>query len=286
MRELRYIELRSSRKMRNTRLGTYTSRLRGPGFDFDEHQPYRPGDDVRRIDWNVTARLDTPYVRHTHADRELTAMIVVDVSGSMGYGTGRYSKRETMMFISASLLFSALADNIRAGFVAFTDRVVVAAPPARGRAAAWAQLEACWAAFDATGGTNIRSAFEYLLTVLKRTAVVCIVSDFLGDDGWTRSPEASMLLARHDVIAVVPEDPGERRLPGGHGYVRIREPETGRHSTVALSGRARARYAADADAHRRRLVETFYDASIGYVFVPTNGSPVEPLMEFFAEMRR
>jgi uncharacterized protein (DUF58 family) len=190
------------------------------------------------------------------------------------------------MFISASLLFSALADNIMAGFVAFTDRVVVSAAPARGRAAAWAQLQACWAAFDARGRTCLRPALQYLVTALKRTSIVCIISDFLMDDDWPHSPEAAMLAARHDVVAVIPQDPGERLLPPGGGYLRIREPESGRQATVALGDRARARFAADAHAHGRRLREAFHDVSWGSVFVPTDGSPVEALMEFFAEARR
>src|SRR5712691_7283831 len=108
MRELRYIEVYSAKKIRTLRVGAFTSRLRGPGFDFYEHQPYRPGDDVRRIDWNVTARMDAPYVRHTHAERELNMMIAVDVSRSMELGTSHYSKKKAVMFITASLLFSAV----------------------------------------------------------------------------------------------------------------------------------------------------------------------------------
>ena len=108
MRELRYIEVYTAKKIRNLRVGAYTSPLRGSGFDFDEHLPYRPGDDVRRIDWNVTARLNAPYVRHTHAERELNIVIAMDVSRSMELGTSGYSKKDALTFITASLLFSAL----------------------------------------------------------------------------------------------------------------------------------------------------------------------------------
>src|SRR6266581_9312737 len=129
MQELRYIEIYSARKIRNLRIGPYTSPLRGPGFDFDEHRPYRPGDDVRRIDWNVTARMNAPYVRHTHAERELNVMIALDVSRSMELGTSHYSKKEVMTFITGSLLFSALADQLNTGFLAFGDRVLASSPP-------------------------------------------------------------------------------------------------------------------------------------------------------------
>jgi uncharacterized protein (DUF58 family) len=151
MHELRYIEVYTGKKIRNQRVGAYQSPMRGPGFDFDEHQPYRPGDDVRRIDWNVTARLGAPYVRHTHAERELNVMIAMDVSRSMEMGSSGYSKREALTFIAGSLVFSALSDQINTGFVAFADRVLVSAEPKRTRAAAWSMVQQCW---DAKPGCN------------------------------------------------------------------------------------------------------------------------------------
>jgi uncharacterized protein (DUF58 family) len=123
MRELRYIELMTARKIRNQRVGAYQSPLRGPGFDFDEHQPYRPGDDVRRIDWNVTARVGAPYIRHTHAERELNVVVAMDVSRSMLLGGAGYSKKEALTFITGSILFSALSDQVNTGFLAYSDRV-------------------------------------------------------------------------------------------------------------------------------------------------------------------
>ena len=129
MRELRYIEVYTAKTIRNLRVGAYTSPLRGPGFDFDEHQPYRPGDDVRRIDWNVTARLGAPFVRHTHAEREMNVMVVMDVSRSMALGSSAYSKREALTYISGSILFSAISDQINTGFMAFADRVLMTTTP-------------------------------------------------------------------------------------------------------------------------------------------------------------
>jgi len=141
MRELRYIEVYTGKRIRNLRVGPYTSPQRGPGFDFDEHQPYRHGDDVRRIDWNVTARMGAPFVRHTHAERELNVMIAIDVSRSMELGAAGRSKKELMTFITGSLLFSAVSDQINTGFLAFSDRVLEYSPPRRTRAAAWSVLD-------------------------------------------------------------------------------------------------------------------------------------------------
>src|SRR5262249_3823465 len=149
-------------KIRTLRVGAYTSPLRGPGFDFDEHQPYRPGDDVRRIDWNVTARMNAPFVRRTHAERELNVMIALDVSRSMELGSSHDSKKEAMTFIAGSLLFSALADQINTGFLAFADRVVMFHQPRRARDAAWAVLEQCWSLAPQPGSTALAPAVQHL----------------------------------------------------------------------------------------------------------------------------
>jgi uncharacterized protein (DUF58 family) len=282
MRELRYIEVTTARKMRNPRVGPYTSRLRGSGFDFDEHQPYRPGDDVRRIDWNVTARMDAPFVRHTHAERELNMMIAIDVSRSMSLGTSHYSKRETMTFITASLLFSALSSQINTGFLAFSDRVITSSPPRRTRAAAWSVLQQCWSAQTSSGRTALVPMIRHLLSTLRRMSIVVLVSDFMTDEGLFESRDLSMLAAKHDVIAVVPEDPGERQLPAGPGYLQVRDLESGRHTTVDLGTGSRRAYAAEASRRRATLVNAFYRVPIEHIFVPTDESPVEPLLSFFS----
>jgi uncharacterized protein (DUF58 family) len=283
MRELRYIEVYTAKRIRNLRVGAYTSPLRGAGFDFDEHQPYRQGDDVRRIDWNVTARMNAPYVRHTHAERELNVMIAIDVSRSMDLGTAHDSKKEVMTFITGSLLFSALSDQINTGFLAFADRVLVSTPPRRTRAAAWSTLEQCWNARAMRSETKLLPAIRHLLKTLKRMSVVFIVSDFLTDEDLFGSQHLAMLAARHDVIAIVPEDRGETALPAGRGYLHVRDVESGRQVAVGLSARARAHYARDVAERREALARAFYRASMDHVFVPTDQSPVEPVLELFAK---
>jgi uncharacterized protein (DUF58 family) len=284
MHELRYIEVYTGKKIRNQRVGAYQSPLRGPGFDFDEHQPYRAGDDVRRIDWNVTARMDAPYVRHTHAERELNVMIAMDVSRSMDIGSAKYSKKEAMTFITGSLVFSALSDQINTGFVAFADKVLVSAAPRRTRAAAWTMLQECWDATAAPGArTRMVPMVQYLLKTLKRMSVVFIVSDFMAEDDVLRSKELAILAAHHDVIAVVPEDPSELTLPAGSGYVRVRDIETGRQVAIGLTDRARRRYADEVRQRREALTRAFYRVPMDHVFVPTDRSPVEPLLSLFAK---
>jgi uncharacterized protein (DUF58 family) len=283
MRELRYIEVYTAKRIRNLRVGAYTSPLRGPGFDFDEHQPYRPGDDVRRIDWNVTARMNAPYVRHTHAERELNVMIALDVSRSMELGTSHFSKKEVMTFITGSLLFSSLSDQINTGFMAFADRVVAFNQPRRTRGAAWAMLEQCWALAPQPGPTAIVPAIRHLVRALKKTSVVFLVSDFMTNDDVFASKDLAVLAARHDVVAVIPEDAAERTLPAGRGYLHVRDLESGRDVAVALGARSRRAYAEAAERRRESLARALYRASIDHVFVPTNQSPVEPLLELFAK---
>jgi len=282
VRELRYIEVYTAKRIRNLRVGAYTSPQRGAGFDFDEHQPYRPGDDVRRIDWNVTARMDAPFVRHTHAERELNVVIALDLSRSMELGAAHRSKKELMTFITASLLFSAVSDQINVGFLAFADRVLEYRPPRRTRAAAWAVLERCWALAPRPGRTAIAPALRHLLSLLRRTSVVFIVSDFITDEHLFGGQELAMLAARHDVIAVVPEDPTEAALPDGRGAMQLRDLETGRHVAVTVSRRTREAFAAEMRARRDALARAFYRVPIDHVFVPTDGSPVEPLLSLFA----
>lgn len=285
MRELRYIEVATARKIRNQRVGTYQSPLRGPGFDFDEHQPYRPGDDVRRIDWNVTARMGAPFVRHTHAEREMNVMVAMDVSRSMRLGTTVHSKREALTYISGSILFSALSDQINAGFLAFSDRVLMSTPPRRTRAAAWTVLEQAWALQPPSSRTLMLPVVRHLATSLKRMSLIFIVSDFVTDDDVLASPELAQLAAKHDVIAVVPEDRAETELPAGSGYVHMRDVESGRRIAVGLGRQARQGYAAAVERRREALARAFYRVPMDHVFVPTTGSPVLPVLSLFARRK-
>jgi uncharacterized protein (DUF58 family) len=285
MRELRYIEVETSRKIRNQRVGAYQSPLRGPGFDFDEHQPYRPGDDVRRIDWNVTARLGAPFVRHTHAEREMNVMVVMDVSRSMALGSSSHSKREALTYISGSILFSAISDQINTGFMAFSDRILMTSRPKRTRGAAWNVLQEAWALSPTSKKTLMLPAIRQLTTTLKRMSVVFIVSDFVTDDNVLESSELAQLAAHHDLIAVVPEDRAETSLPPGGGYVHMRDLESGRRITVGLGSGARHGFAAAAQSRREALARAFYRVPMDHVFVPTGVSPVLPVLSLFARRK-
>ncbi|MBI2834597.1 MAG: DUF58 domain-containing protein [Acidobacteria bacterium] len=282
VRELQYIEIYAAKRMSNLRAGAYTSPLRGPGFDFDEHRLYLPGDDIRRIDWNATARMNTPYIRQTHAERELNVMIAVDVSRSMDFGTSRHSKREATTYVTASLLFSALSDQINAGFLAFGDRVLMYAPPRRNRARAWTLLEQLWALRSPAPRTLMRPALHHLMRNLKKMSVIFLISDFITEDDALVGPEIKMLTAKHDVIAVMLEDPAESTLPAGSGFVRLKDMESGAERAVGLGARTRGAYADFVGRRRRDLVSAFYSIPMDYVAIRSNENVVEPLLNMFA----
>jgi uncharacterized protein (DUF58 family) len=286
IRELRYIEVYTAKRMRNLRLGTYTSRLRGSGFDFDQHRLYRPGDDVRRIDWNVTARLMMPFVRETHADRELNVMIALDLSRSMSFGTAERSKKELTLFVAACLVFSALADQVNIGFVAFTDRVLMYTPPRRNRARVWTMLEEIWALDPPAARTAVLPAVRYLAGHLKKVSTVFLVSDFITDEDLQRARDLKVLAATHDVIAVVVEDPAESELPPGRSAVRLRDLESGASLRLGLGEGVRRRYRELVERRREQLTDMFYRVPMDHVFVRSDRSAIEPLLRLFAERRR
>lgn len=284
--ELRYIEIYTGRRFPNLRAGAYRSRLRGQGFDFDEHRAYQPGDDVRRIDWNVTARMDAPYVRQTHAERELNVVIAVDVSPSMAFGTGRYTKQEMQLLVAACLIFSSLADQVNTGFLAFDREIRMYTPPCRNRAQAWRFLEDLWETAPGRGGTSLLPVARYLDDHFRQEGLVFIISDFLTDEDLGHARELCLLAARHDIVAVVVEDPAETALPAANAVVEFRDVESGERRRVALDPGLRRRYADAMKRRRDELVDSFYSVPMDYLFVRPDQHVMEPLMKLFATRRK
>lgn len=286
MHELRYLEVYTTKQIRNMRSGTFTSRMRGPGFDFDEHRPYRPGDDVRRIDWNVTARLREPFVRLTHAERELNLVVAMDLSPSMKYGTARYTKKDLMITIAGCLVFSALADQINTGFLTFTDRVLSYHPPRRLRARAWATLDELWNMDPPAATTSIVPVADYLNRHLRKSSIIAIVSDFMTGEDLGQSRPMKVLGAKHDMIGVVIEDPREWALPKGSGAIRVKDLETGATRKIGLSGALRRQFRQLVGHHRHELVRSFYRIPMEHVVVRADGNVTEPLLRLFASRKK
>lgn len=283
--ELRYLEVSTRRAIRTARVGPYTSRARGSGFDFDQHLPYRPGDDVRRIDWNVTARVGAPYVRQTHAERELNLVIAMDLSRSMDVGAGGRLKKELLMLAAGSLLFSASGDQINIGLLAFADGVLGWSPPRRASGRSWQVLEELWATPTRSTATTLGPAIRHLQTHLTTTTVIVFVSDFLTQDDGLHGRDVRTLAAAHDVIAVAVEDPGDSALPPGRGFVRVRDVESGAIVRIALNDRNREAYARAFAQRRAELVRNCHLLGIDVAVVRPDGSVMQPLIELFARRK-
>jgi uncharacterized protein (DUF58 family) len=258
--------------------GEYHSVFKGQGMEFAEVREYQPGDEVRSIDWNVTARMRHPYVKRYVEERELTVMLAVDMSGSSRFGTVSRYKSELATELSAVLAMSANRNNDRVGTLLFTDQVEHVVPPGKGRKHMLRLIRDLMAFEPAGTATNIGVATEYLGKMLKHRSIVFVLSDFQGGD---MERPIKLLAQRHDVVAVTIEDPKERTLPD-IGLARFVDPETG--DTVDIdTGDRRVREAfersvAEESEKVRRL---FRRLGIDEIPVRTDSGYVEPLLRFF-----
>ena len=203
--------------------GDYHSVFKGQGVEFDEVRPYVAGDDVRSIDWNVTARTGTPHIKRYAEERELTVLFLVDVSGSQCFGSRTRSKSELAAEITSLLAMTAIRNQDKIGLVLFSDRILKFIPPRKGRTSVMRLVREVLACEETREGTDISAALRFLNTIQKRKAVVFLVSDFQ-DAGYER--ELRVTARHHDVIACSVGDPCERELPDV-GLIELQDPETG-----------------------------------------------------------
>jgi uncharacterized protein (DUF58 family) len=278
VRQVKLLELRTRGLVHTVFAGEYRSVFKGQGMEFSEVREYFPGDEVRSIDWNVTARMQRPYVKRYVEERELTVMIAVDVSGSGQFGTRGRFKSDLASELSALLAMSAIRNNDRVGTMLFTDTVEHVVPPRKGRRHAL-RLMRDMLVFRPTGrGTNIGGATEYLNKMLPSKAIVFLVSDFLSA-GIERP--LKLLAQRHDLIAVTVEDPSELDLPDV-GLARLTDPETGQVIDVDTSDpKVRLAYSKRVFNESEARKKLFRRLAIDEVLVHTNGSIIEPLLRFF-----
>lgn len=278
LRQVKLIELRTRGLVNSLFTGEYRSVFKGHGMEFAEVREYQPGDEVRSIDWNVTARMRRPYVKRYIEERELTVVLLVDLSGSERFGTTQRFKSEVATELGAVLAMSAIRNNDRVGALFFTDRIEHVVPPRKGRRHALRLIRDILA-FEPEGcGTDLAGALAYLGRMLRQRAIVFIISDFL--DPHIERP-LKLVAQQHDVVAVTVEDPSELVLPDV-GLARFVDPETGATIDVDTSDpRVRAQYArrvADDAAARRHLLRRL---AIDEIPVRTDTGYAEPLLKFF-----
>jgi uncharacterized protein (DUF58 family) len=278
MRQVRLLELRTRGLVNALFSGEYRSVFKGQGMEFSEVREYQPGDEVRSIDWNVTARMGRPYVKRYIEERELTVMLAVDLSGSERYGTRHRFKSELASELAAVLAMSAIRNNDRVGTLLFTDRIELVVPPKKGRRHALRLMRDLLVFSPEGRGTDIGGATEYLNKMLPHKTIIFLVSDFLAED--IERP-LKLLAQRHDVVAVAIEDPSELELPD-IGLARLVDPESGQIVDVDTSDpRVRAAFDENVGEAREARHKLLRRLAVDEVQVMTDGSIVEPLFRFF-----
>jgi uncharacterized protein (DUF58 family) len=283
MRKVRRLEIRTRRLVQESLAGSYHSMFRGRGMEFAEVREYCAGDDVRTIDWNVSARMGHPFVKKFTEERELTVVLVVDASGSAMFGTGVATKLEMSVEIAALLAFSAIRNNDRVGLLRFTDRIERFLPPRKGREHALRVLREILAVHPHGRGTRIGQALEFLQHVVRKRAVVFLVSDFQDTD-YERT--LRIVARKHDVVALSVTDPREAMLPES-GLVSVVDPETGTVGVVdAGSAAVRRAYAQMAERQRVALRDTMRQAGVDLLELSTGSSYELPMVRFFHERAR
>ncbi|MEI6323551.1 MAG: DUF58 domain-containing protein [bacterium] len=278
LRKIRRLELRTRRLVESSFAGQYQSVFKGRGMNFEEVRPYTPGDEIRAIDWNVTARTGEPYIKKFTEEREMTVMIVLDVSASGNFGSIRESKRELAAEVAAVLAFSAIHNNDKVGLLLFSDRVELFVPPKKGRMHILRLIREMLY-FEPQGrGTDLSGALEYMNKVVSRRAVVFLISDFLTDD-FVRP--LTVAAKRHDMVALPVVDPVEEKLPDV-GVILLEDPESGEQIEVDTSRRDVARGYADLAAQRARDTKRLFGArGIDYIELRTDTDYLPVLRNFF-----
>ena len=283
LKQVRWIEITTRGLVNEVFSGEYHSVFKGRGMSFAEVREYQYGDDIRGIDWNVTARTGSPHVKIFEEERELTLMLVADVSASSQFGTRGRMKSELAAELCGVLAFSAIKNNDKVGLILFSDRIEKFVPPRKGRRHGLRVLrELLYHPAEGTG-TDIAGALEYLARVTRRRAVVFLVSDFMAG-GYGQA--LSVAARRHDLVAVRVGDRREEDVPP-MGFVEFEDPESGERVVVNTSGRAfRGRFREIREGARERVDELFRRSRIDAIDVTTGVAYDRALRRFFEERAR
>jgi len=282
IKKIRYLQIYTSKAVNDVLAGEYHSVFKGQGMEFDEVRAYQPGDDIRTIDWNVTARTGHPYVKRYVEEREITVFFLVDLSASGSFGSREKLKNEIAAEFCALLAFSAIKNNDKVGLIVFTDTIELFIPPAKGTSHVLRLIRELLY-FDPgkmrrSGGTDIGLALDYLGRVLHKRGVVFLVSDFIDRDF---EKPLGVLARRHDLIAVTVSDPREAMLPDV-GLLEIQDAETGATVLIDTGSReVRDRYEQLARERSEKLNKLFKSTGVDHVQLFTDRDYVLDLVKFF-----
>ncbi len=291
LKKVRQIEVRTRRLVDDTLAGSYHSVFKGRGMNFDEVREYVPGDEIRTIDWNVTARTGTPHVKKFTEERELTILLMIDISGSGEFGSGEQSKRELMAELGSVLAFSAVRNNDKVGLVLFSDFVELYIPPGNGHSHILRVIREILFFQPHGRGTEIGGALDFINRVTKRKCVVFLISDFCLPGGFEQTleqirPKLQITGRRHDLIAVSVTDPRDLELPDV-GWITLEDAESGEQVAIDTSNaRMRQSYRELAAERQARLSRAIRAAGIDLLALSTATPYLGPLMGFFGARRR
>lgn len=278
IKKIKQIHFRSARRVDAMMAGQYKSVFRGSGIEFEEVREYSPGDEVKSIDWKVSARLGRPYIKRYREERELVVTLLVDMSASENFGTTENLKRETAAEVAAVLAFSAIKNNDLVGVILFTDRVEKYIPPKKGSAHVWRLIREIFAFSPQGLGTDIRSAVAYLGRVARKRTVAFLISDFLDRDYLRQLRTASQ---RHEIISILLSDPGDFHLPEA-GILTLRDFETGRTVLLdASDAKTRSRYQTGKIEEYRRTLAGLKSNNIDTIEIHTGDSAADALIRYF-----
>ncbi len=281
LKKVRRIEIKTRGLSNNIFAGQYHSAFKGRGMAFSEVREYQFGDDIRDIDWNVTARFSKPYIKVFEEERELTMMLLVDVSGSLEFGTVKQLKRDMVAEIAATLAFSAMQNNDKIGVIFFSDRIEKFIPPKKGRKHILCIIRELIDFRPQSKKTNIRTALEYLTNVMKRRCTAFVLSDFIDNDNYRNA--MTIANRKHDVVAVQVYDRRVAELPSV-GLMKVKDAETDTEQWIDTSS------AAVRNAHYRwwmdkqaALSDLFKKSNVDSVSVRTDQDYVKALLNLFAK---
>ena len=285
LRRVRKIEIKTRGLSSEIFAGKYHTAFRGRGMSFSEVREYRPGDDVRDIDWNVTARSRAPHIKIYEEERELTVILAVDVSGSRMFGSGERLKKSIMTEIAAVLAFSAAQNNDKVGCIFFSDRVEKFIPPKKGRSHILMIIRELIGFEPQSSGTRLSEAVRFLTNVNKKRCTAFILSDFMNSPSDRDALDDALKIAggRHDIVAVRVTDPRETELPDA-GLIEVRDAETGRKAVVdSSSARVREYYAGAWRRRDEQIIEILRHNRIDTASVTTDGDYVTELIKLFKQ---
>lgn len=278
LKKVRKIEIKTRGLSRQIFAGEYHSAFKGRGMTFSEVREYQYGDDIRSIDWNVTARFNHPYVKVFEEERELTVMLLIDVSGSGDFGTREQLKRGLITEIAAVLSFSAIENNDKIGVILFSDRVEKFIPPQKGRKHILRIIRELLDFKARSQGTDISESLRFLTNAIKKRCTAFLISDFR-DKGYARSLQIAN--NKHDVAALHVYDRRETSLPAV-GLLRVLDAETGMERWIdTSSSKLRENYAMKWESHQEMMKEIFSRAGVDSVSIETGEDYVKPLMRLF-----